>query len=92
MDYMSKFDFDITYVKGELNKVVDCLSRYYESNTNVDIYDIHKYMWADAHIDPAGEDLPNEHYHEVISNIVELHALLEIECRRSKRLQERQED
>ena len=32
MDYMSKFDFDITYVKGELNKVADCLSRYYESD------------------------------------------------------------
>jgi len=26
MDYLSRFDFDITYIKGELNKIVDCLS------------------------------------------------------------------
>jgi hypothetical protein len=26
IDYMSRFEFDITYVKGDLNKVVDCLS------------------------------------------------------------------
>jgi len=87
MDYMSKCDFDITYVKGELNKVVDCLSRYYESDTNVDVHDVHEYMRADTRIDPAGEDLPNEHYHEVINNVVELRALWEIERRRSKHLQ-----
>jgi hypothetical protein len=44
MDYMSRFDFDITYVKGKLNKVADCLSRYYESNTNVDVHDVHNYV------------------------------------------------
>jgi hypothetical protein len=26
IDYLSRFDFDITYVKGEYNKVADCLS------------------------------------------------------------------
>jgi len=40
MDYMLRFTFDITYIKGELNKVADCLSRYYESDT---IQDIHMY-------------------------------------------------
>jgi len=40
MDYMSRFTFDITYIKGELNKVADCLSQYYESNT---IQDVHIY-------------------------------------------------
>ena len=30
---MSRFDFNITYVKGEYNKVADCLSHYYESDT-----------------------------------------------------------
>jgi len=29
-DYMSKFKFDIMYIKEELNKVADCLSRYFE--------------------------------------------------------------
>jgi len=32
IDYMSCFDFNITHVKGEYNKVADCLSRYYESD------------------------------------------------------------
>ena len=40
MDYMSRFTFDIMYIKGELNKVADCLSRYYESDT---IQDVHMY-------------------------------------------------
>ena len=33
IDYMSRYQFDITYVKGELNKVTDCLSRYFKSDT-----------------------------------------------------------
>ena len=37
-DYLSWFDFNITYIKGELNKVTDCLSQYYESNTMADIH------------------------------------------------------
>jgi len=40
MDYMSRFTFDITYIKGELNKVADCLSWYYKSDT---IQDVHMY-------------------------------------------------
>ena len=30
MDYLAWFDFDIRYVKGLLNKVVDALSQYFE--------------------------------------------------------------
>ena len=40
MNYMSRFTFDITYIKGEFNKVTDCLSRYYKSDT---IQDVHMY-------------------------------------------------
>jgi hypothetical protein len=58
MDYMSRFTFDITYIKGELNKVADCLSRYYESDTIQDVHMYDEYVRADARIDPAGEDLP----------------------------------
>jgi hypothetical protein len=43
-DYMSCFDFDITYVKGELNKVADCLSRYYDNGVATDVYDVNEYI------------------------------------------------
>jgi hypothetical protein len=75
MDYMSKFDFDTTYVKRELNKVADHLSRYYESDMSADIHDIHEYMYADAHIDlQLRTSQLSKCYHEVTSNIIELHA------------------
>ena len=62
MDYMSRFDFDITYVKGELNKIADCLSCYYKSNTSANIHEFHEYIQADRRIDPEGEDLPSARY------------------------------
>jgi hypothetical protein len=80
---MSWFEFDITYIKGELNKVTNCLSRYYESNTNVDIHDVHNYVQADTHIDPTGEDLPTQWFHEIKNNVIEIRALREGECRQS---------
>jgi hypothetical protein len=58
MDYMSRFDFDITYVKGEYNKVADCLSRYFESDTSADEHEFHDYVQADRKVDPDGDDLP----------------------------------
>ncbi|TFK57855.1 hypothetical protein BDN72DRAFT_734779, partial [Pluteus cervinus] len=51
LDYMSKFDFDITYVKGEFNKVADCLSRYFESDSPGEHHDVHEYVNADQQID-----------------------------------------
>src|ERR1700723_3710338 len=75
MDYLSRFDFDITYV-----------------NTHMDIHDVHDYVRANAHIDPAGEDLPNTWYAEVTSNVVEIQALQEVERWRSRHLQEAQEN
>jgi len=47
MEYLSRFDFDIRYIKGKLNKVADCLSRYYESDTWYDVYDVSEYVDAD---------------------------------------------
>ncbi|KAF8227593.1 hypothetical protein L208DRAFT_1145175, partial [Tricholoma matsutake] len=59
-DYLSQFDFDIMYIKGELNKVADCLSWYYESDTVGDVHQPYKYIQADTRIDPTGEDLPKQ--------------------------------
>jgi hypothetical protein len=92
MDYMSRFDFDITYIKGELNKVADCLSRYYENDTDADVHEPHDYVRADARIDPTGEDLPAPRFHEITEKVIEIRALREGEMRRSKRLQERREE
>ena len=44
MDYMSRFTFDITYIKGDLNKVADCLSQYYENDTTQDIHLYDEYI------------------------------------------------
>ena len=54
MDYMSRFNFDITYIKGEYNKVADCLSRYFESDTSADEHDFHDYVQANRKVDPDG--------------------------------------
>jgi RNase H-like domain found in reverse transcriptase len=92
MDHMSRFDFNITYVKGELNKVADCLSRYYENDTEFDVYEPHEYVREDARIDPTGEDLPTTRFQEVVEQVIEIRAMREGELRRSRRLQEQREE
>ena len=88
IDYMSRFDFNITHVKGEYNKVADCLSRYYESDTAADVHAYHNYSQADLKVDPIGKDLPLAQYQEVVERTVEIHAMHAMETRRSQRLQE----
>ncbi|KAF8232688.1 hypothetical protein L208DRAFT_1271020, partial [Tricholoma matsutake] len=85
------FDIDITYIKGKLNKVADCLSQYYESDTLMDTHQPHKYVQADVCIDPAGDNLPGQWYREVTSKIIELQAIHSMEHCHSKQLQEQQE-
>lgn len=38
MEYLSHFDFDITYVKGVMNKVANTLSRYHGYDTPQDYF------------------------------------------------------
>jgi hypothetical protein len=58
MEYLSRFDFSITYVKGISNKVADSFSRYHQSDTDADKWQTYEYVNADLRLDPEGEDLP----------------------------------
>jgi len=88
---MSKFEFDITYIKGELNKVADCLSRYFENDTSNEVHELHEYVQADRRIDPDGEDLPKERYQEVVEKTIEIRVMQVAEARHSQWLREARE-
>ena len=64
MEFLARFDLDITYVKGESNLVADALSRYFESDLWDEKYDTSQYVSADARLDPEGEDLPWDRFEE----------------------------
>lgn len=85
---MARFDLDITYVKGEYNKVADCLSRYYENDTSTDVHEYHEYVHADRLIDPEGEDLPSDRVQEIKERRVEINAMRAMETRRNSKLKE----
>ncbi|KAG6881385.1 hypothetical protein C0995_002056, partial [Termitomyces sp. Mi166 len=88
---MSRYDFDITYVKGELNKVADCLSQYFESDTADDVHNVYDYVQVDKRIDPEGEDLPLHRFHKIAEKRVKIRAMQAQELRRSKQLKEQKE-
>ena len=66
LDYMSRFDATIVYIKGVENKVADCLSRYYENGGGESAPD-EDINWAnaDVHLDPEGDDLPHDRWQEL---------------------------
>jgi hypothetical protein len=47
INYMARFNFNITYVMDGPNKVADYLLRYYESDVPSDILQFHKYVHVD---------------------------------------------
>jgi hypothetical protein len=75
MEYLSRFDYDIQYIWGELNKVGDCLSRYYESDMWYDVYDVSEYANADVQLDPTLNDVPWNRLQEIEDRTVEMHTI-----------------
>jgi hypothetical protein len=75
MEYLARFDFDIQYIKGTLNKVADVLSRYYESNTWYDVHPEMAYVDADVRLDPGRIDLPWNHLNELKTGAIQMKAL-----------------
>lgn len=72
MDYLARFNFDIRYVKGTLNKVADVLSRYYEHDFWTGVPEIQDYVNADIHLDPEHDNLLWQRLFEVKEGIIEL--------------------
>src|SRR6266481_4874454 len=64
-EYISRFDFTIQHVDGVTNRVVDCLSHYYETDGPDDHHQEHEFVSADSRLDPDGELLPIQQYVEL---------------------------
>jgi hypothetical protein len=58
IEFLARFNYNITYVNGETNLVADMLSRYYENDEWGESTDVAQYVNTDAQLDPEGEDLP----------------------------------
>jgi transposase InsO family protein len=82
-EYLSRFQFTVMHVPGELNKVADCLSRYYENDRSDELHASHHYVSADVRLDPNHEDLTELRLKELSSN--QEHIL-------ARRLRDRNED
>ncbi len=65
LEYLSRFKFDVIYVKGESNKVADSLSRYYASEPFDQEHPPYDMVSADVRLDPEGEYLPERRIAEL---------------------------
>jgi len=70
MEYLLCFDFDIRYVKGKLNKVVDALSHYYQFDLWDDAPLVQHYIFADVRLDPEHKDLPWDRCLEIKNRVI----------------------
>ena len=71
MEYLLRFDFDICYVKGKLNKVADALSRYYQFDSWDDAPLVQHYVFTDVRLDPNHEDLLWDRHLELNNRVIE---------------------
>jgi hypothetical protein len=85
---MSQFNTEIIYAKGSENRVVDCLSYYYEKEEG-DTTSNEEIDWAnvDVHLDPEGNVLPHDRWLELRAGTIEG----EPSPQKSKHLVEKQE-
>lgn len=82
-EYLSRFQFTVQHVPGVLNKVADCLSRYYENDRSDEMHASHHYVSADVRLDPNREDLTELRLAEIDRSQEQL---------LSRRLRDRSED
>ena len=71
MDYLTRFDFNIRYIKSTLNKVADVLSQYYEHDYWTEVPELQDYVNADVRLDPEHDDLPWECLFKVEEGVIE---------------------
>ena len=70
MEYLSWFDFDIWYVKGISNKIADALSRYFESDSELDAIHPQDLVNADICLDPELQDVSPERELEIRNDTI----------------------
>ena len=61
-EYLSHFNFTIQHVDGDMNRVADCLSHYYENDGPDDHHLDHDFVSTDAKLDSDGELVPVQRY------------------------------
>lgn len=64
-EYLARFKYNIMYIPGKLNKVVDCLSRYHENDNYQDDIPDYDMVNTDMCLDPDGDDLPQSRLIEI---------------------------
>ena len=64
-EYLSHFNFTIQHMDGDMNRVADYLSRYYESDGPDDHHPDHNFISADMKLNPDRELVPVQQYAEM---------------------------
>src|ERR1700677_4230228 len=64
-EFLSQFNYTLVYTKGSANKVADALSHYYISDRSSEQQEAHVYANIDAHLDPDGDYIMENHRDEL---------------------------